>query len=66
LFLRKKVKWCWIFYVWPLLFALSRIYLGVHYPVDIIVGAIVGLLAAFAFYRLYKRVIVPYLGLAHP
>ena len=66
LFLRKKVKWCWIFYIWPLLFALSRIYVGVHYPVDIIVGAIFGLLAAFAFYNLYKRVIVPYLGLAHP
>jgi undecaprenyl-diphosphatase len=66
LFLRKKVKWCWIFYVWPLLFALSRIYVGVHYPVDIIVGAIVGLLTAFGFYSLYKRVIVPYLGLVHP
>lgn len=66
LFLRKKVKWCWIFYIWPLLFALSRIYVGVHYPVDIIVGAIVGLLTAFAFFNLYKRVIVPYLGLAHP
>lgn len=66
LFLRKKIRWCWIFYVWPLLFALSRIYIGVHYPVDIIVGAIVGLLTAFAFFNLYKRVIVPYLGLIHP
>ncbi len=66
LFLRKKVKWCWIFYVWPLLFALSRIYVGVHYPIDIIVGAIVGLLTAFAFYILYERVIVPYKGLIRP
>jgi len=65
LFLRKKVKWCWVFYIWPVLFALSRIYVGVHYPVDIIVGAIVGLLSAFAFYTLYNKVIVPYLGLAH-
>ncbi|EAR00719.1 phosphatase PAP2 family protein [Maribacter sp. HTCC2170] len=66
LFLRKKVKWCWVFYTWPLLFALSRIYLGVHYPVDIIVGAIVGLLSAFGFYNIYKRIIVPYLRLTHP
>lgn len=66
LFLRKKAKWCWIFYIWPILFSLSRIYVGVHYPVDIIVGAIVGLITAFAFYKLYKKVITPYLGLAHP
>ena len=66
LFLRKKVKWSWFFYIWPLLFALSRIYVWVHFPVDIIVGAIVGFLTAFAFYNLYKRIIAPYLGLAHP
>ncbi|MGB5497720.1 MAG: phosphatase PAP2 family protein [Maribacter sp.] len=66
LFLGNKVKWRWIFFIWPLLFALSRIYVGVHYPIDIIVGAIVGLLTAFAFFNLYKRLIVPYLGLAHP
>ncbi|NNK76862.1 MAG: phosphatase PAP2 family protein, partial [Maribacter sp.] len=66
LFLRKKAKWCWVFYIWPLLFALSRIYVGVHYPIDILVGTIVGLLSAIAFYYLYKRLIVPYLGLVHP
>lgn len=66
LFLRKRLKWCWLFYIWPLLFAFSRIYVGVHYPVDIIVGAIVGILSAFLFYNLYTRLIVPYLGLARP
>ena len=66
LFLRKKVKWSWVFYIWPLLFALSRIYVGVHYPVDIIVGAIVGATSAFLFYTFYRRIIVPYLKLTHP
>ncbi len=66
LFLRKKFSWSWLFYIWPFLFAASRIYVGVHYPVDIIVGALVGIGCAFMTYVLYKRLIVPYLGLVHP
>lgn len=65
LFLRKRFKWVWIFYVWPFLFAASRIFVGVHYPVDIIVGAMVGVTCAISFYKMYKRFIVPYLGLNH-
>lgn len=66
LFLRTKFRWSWLFYIWPILFASSRIYVGVHYPIDIIVGALVGIGCAFLVYMLYKRLIVPYLGLSHP
>jgi len=66
LFLRRTLKWSWFFYLWPFLFALSRIYIGVHYPLDIIVGTLVGLLSAFLFYRIYTNIIVPYIGLNHP
>ncbi|WP_297765717.1 phosphatase PAP2 family protein [uncultured Muriicola sp.] len=63
LFLRKKLRWVYIFYLWPLLFSLSRIYVGVHYPLDLIAGALVGLLMAVSFYKIYHLFIVPYLGL---
>lgn len=66
LFVRRKFKWAWLFYIWPLLFAWSRIYVGVHFPVDIIVGTFVGIFCAFLTYQLYKKLIVPYLKLDHP
>lgn len=66
LFLRRRFKWCWLFYIWPLLFAASRIFIGVHYPVDIIVGMTVGILSAIFFYRIYLKVLTPYLALSHP
>ncbi|MGI9547885.1 MAG: phosphatase PAP2 family protein [Flavobacteriaceae bacterium] len=66
LFLRRKIKWTWLFYLWPLIFSFSRIYVGVHYPFDIITGTIVGVLLAFLFYKIYGRFIEPYSGSAHP
>jgi len=65
LFLRKKFKWAGVFYLWPILFTLSRIYVGVHFPIDLIVGALVGTLSAILFYWLHHRLILPYLGLDH-
>ncbi len=66
LFLRKRLPWVWVFFVWPLLFSLSRIYVGVHYPLDLIAGALVGTGLAFLFYRIFLRFIIPCLGLNRP
>jgi len=59
LFLRKKAKWAILFFIWPVVFTLSRIYVGVHYPFDILVGTIVGVLSGVLFFRLYQRFIAP-------
>ena len=36
--LRDKIKFFGLIFVWPLIFAYSRIYLGLHYPGDILTG----------------------------
>lgn len=42
LILRSRIKWIWLLFIWPFLFAISRIFVGVHYPGDLLIGAIVG------------------------
>lgn len=52
---RRDIKWIYLCYIWPILFSFSRIYVGVHYPLDIIVGATVGIFIAISSYFYYKR-----------
>ncbi|WP_458627317.1 phosphatase PAP2 family protein [Winogradskyella sp. PC D3.3] len=40
--------------IWSFIVAYSRIYVGVHYPLDIICGLTFGVLAGFGFYKLYN------------
>jgi undecaprenyl-diphosphatase len=46
----------WIYALWliPILVGYSRIYLGVHYPGDILGGTVVGLFWGFCFSSLFK------------
>lgn len=54
--LKKYYKYTILFFIWPLLFAYSRIYIGVHFPIDVTIGALLGFLIGFVFYRLSLRV----------
>lgn len=52
-FLFRK-QWLTFFIMgWAILTAYSRVYLGVHYPGDILAGTFLGFLAAFLVYRLF-------------
>lgn len=41
-----------LLFFWVILFSYSRIYLGKHYPLDILFGLIFGISAGYFFYRL--------------
>lgn len=46
-------KIAWLMFIWAAVIGYSRIYMGVHYPGDVIVGSIVGILIGFAVSKLY-------------
>ena len=46
----------WVMFAWATLVAYSRIYMGVHYPGDVLVGAAVGALIGWGFVRFYKTI----------
>ena len=48
----KYKKMLYFLIPWALLMGYSRIYIGVHYPLDVISGAIFGVLSGFMFYKL--------------
>lgn len=56
--LKKYRPWIWLVFIFPLFFATSRIFVGVHYPLDIVVGAVVGVLIAYGFYQLVVKQII--------
>jgi undecaprenyl-diphosphatase len=55
--LRNRFRWFLpAMIVWALLISYSRIYLGVHYPADVVVGSFVGGIFGFLVYILFNFV----------
>lgn len=48
----------WLLFAWALVVCYSRMYLAAHYPTDILAGALLGSLTAWACATAYKRLAV--------
>lgn len=49
-----KQKWYWV-WGWAFVICYAQVYVGVHYPLDILVGALLGILIGFCTFSLFKK-----------
>ncbi len=53
LILKKHYKYAFLIFLYPLIFAYSRIYLGVHFPIDILTGYAFGIILGSLLYKMH-------------
>ena len=57
--LRKNYKWMGIaLYLWAFISSYSRIYIGYHYPGDILCGAVLGILVGLTLWKVFQLLVV--------
>ncbi|WP_229219057.1 phosphatase PAP2 family protein [Dyadobacter sediminis] len=59
-FLKEKVRYMGLIFLWAIVYSYSRVYVGVHYPGDILTGALIGMLIGWLCVRLYNTFLVKY------
>lgn len=47
--------WIWVFYAWALSIAFAQVYVGVHYPGDVLAGALLGSGYGLLVGRMYNK-----------
>lgn len=55
--MRNYYKHSYLLFLFPLIFAYSRIYLGLHFPIDILTGYAFGATFGFICYKLFQKFI---------
>ena len=52
-------KWFYMIWLWPIAVSYGQVYVGVHYPSDVIAGAMLGLLVGFLTSRFFNKRYAP-------
>lgn len=60
LFIMLKKKYSFLFLIFATLMGFSRIYVGVHYPTDVFVGVIVGVMSSIVSFYIVKSLYLKY------
>jgi undecaprenyl-diphosphatase len=53
--MKKISSWWGIAFIWAGLISYAQVYVGVHYPFDVLGGALIGSLAGFVAARLFNH-----------
>jgi undecaprenyl-diphosphatase len=48
-------KYTWLFFLWAGVIAYAQIYVGVHYPLDVLAGAMIGLVVGKLNGMVFKK-----------
>ena len=51
-------KYTYLFFIWAGLIAYAQVYVGVHYPLDIVAGALIGLMVGYLSATLFLKKII--------
>lgn len=50
-------NWCYLFFFWAATISYGQVYIGIHYPLDVIGGAVLGSCIGIVMATLYNRLI---------
>ncbi len=48
-------KWALLFFLWALIICFAQVYVGVHYPLDVISGGLIGFIFGYLIAKLFNR-----------
>lgn len=53
-------KWRWLLLPWAFFVAYAQVYVGVHFPLDVFFGAMLGSVVAYLVYKIYSYILISF------